>query len=266
MKVSSIQMDMVFASPEENFRKAEDLIRKAVKEENPDTVVLPETWNLGFFPRENLFELSDKEGERTKTLLSSLSKELNVNIVGGSVVRSQGEKVKNTCYVYSRNGEEVASYDKTHLFSPMDEDKYFEKGDHVSLFCLDGVKCGVIICYDIRFPELVRTMALKGMDLLFVVSQWPKVRVPHLMALTRARAIENQMFLVLSNSSGRAGETQYGGHSLILDPWGGVLAESKEEKDNILSATLEMSIVSDIRNSINVFSDRRSELYNLKQL
>ena len=263
MKVSSIQMDMAFSSPDENYRKAEELIRKAVKDNAPDTVVLPETWNLGFFPRENLYALADKEGEMTKSLLSSLSKELSVNIVGGSVVRSDGEDVKNTCYVYSRSGELVASYDKTHLFSPMDEDKYFKKGDHLSLFSLDGVKCGVIICYDIRFPELVRTMALKGMDVLFVVSQWPKVRIPHLMTLTRTRAVENQMYLVLSNSAGRAGETQYGGSSIILSPWGEVLASLEGEKEYIITATLDMSVVSDIRNSINVFSDRRPELYNI---
>lgn len=263
MKVSSIQMNMVFSDPDENYRRAEELIRKTVEENRPDTVVLPETWNLGFFPRENLLALSDKEGERTKTLLSRLSKEMNVNIVGGSVVRSDGEDVRNTCYVYSRTGELLASYDKTHLFSPMDEDKFFKKGDHTSLFTLDGVKCGVIICYDIRFPELIRTMALKGMDVLFVVSQWPKVRVPHLMALTRARAIENQMYLVLSNSSGKAGETQYGGSSLILSPWGEVLASIDDEKENIITANLDMDVISDIRNSINVFSDRRPEIYNL---
>lgn len=263
MKVSSIQMNMAFSDPDENYRRAEELIRKTVEENSPDTVVLPETWNLGFFPRENLLALSDKEGERTKTLLSCLSKEMNVNIVGGSVIRSDGEDVRNTCYVYSRTGELLASYDKTHLFSPMDEDKFFKKGDHTSLFTLDGVKCGVIICYDIRFPELIRTMALKGMDVLFVVSQWPKVRVPHLIALTRARAIENQMYLVLSNSSGKAGETQYGGSSLILSPWGEVLASIDDEKENIITANLDMDVISDIRNSINVFSDRRPEIYNL---
>ena len=263
MKVSSIQMDMAFASPDENYRKAEELLRKAKKEANCDTAVLPETWNLGFFPHEGLFELSDREGERTKSFLSSLSRELDMNIVGGSVARTDGKCVRNTSYVYSRKGELLSYYDKTHLFSPMDEDKFFQKGDHTSLFTLDGIKCGVIICYDIRFPELVRTMALGGMDVLFVVSQWPKVRIPHLDVLTRARAIENQMYLVLSNSAGRAGETQYGGSSRIIDPWGNVMAISEGEKENIVSANLDMSVVSDIRNSINVFSDRRSELYNV---
>ena len=104
MKVSSIQMDMAFASPDENYSKAEELIRKAVESEKPDVVVLPETWNLGFFPHENLYSLADREGERTKSLFSSLSRELDVNIVGGSVVRTDGDKVRNTSYVFSRTG------------------------------------------------------------------------------------------------------------------------------------------------------------------
>ena len=265
MKVSSIQMDMAFASPDENYSKAEELIRKAVESEKPDVVVLPETWNLGFFPHENLYSLADREGERTKSLFSSLSRELNVNIVGGSVVRTDGDKVRNTSYVFSRTGALLASYDKTHLFSPMSEDKFFQKGDHLSLFSLDGVKCGVIICYDIRFPELTRTMALEGMDVLFVVSEWPKARIPHLETLTRARAIENQMFLVLSNSTGKSGDTEYGGASRIIDPWGEVLASIEGRGENIISANLDMNIINGIRNSINVFSDRRSELYNVSK-
>ena len=196
----------------------------------------------------------------TKSLLSSLAKELSVNIVGGSVVRSDGEDVKNTCYVYSRSGELVASYDKTHLFSPMDEDKYFKKGDHLSLFSLDGVKCGVIICYDIRFPELVRTMALKGMDVLFVVSQWPKVRTFHLRTLTTARAIENQMFVVCCNSCGTAGETVYGGNSAIIDPWGELLAAAGEQEQQ-LTAQCALETLTQIRNTIPVFRDRRPALY-----
>ena len=116
-------MDMAFASPDENYSKAEELIRKAVESEKPDVVVLPETWNLGFFPHENLYSLADREGERTKSLFSSLSRELNVNIVGGSVVRTDGDKVRNTSYVFSRTGALLASYDKTHLFSPIKKKK-----------------------------------------------------------------------------------------------------------------------------------------------
>ena len=108
-------------------------------------------------------------------------------------------------------------------------------------------------------------MALEGMDVLFVVSEWPKARIPHLETLTRARAIENQMFLVLSNSTGKSGDTEYGGASRIIDPWGEVLASVEGRGENIISANLDMNIINGIRNSINVFSDRRSELYNVSK-
>ena len=260
MKVTCIQMDMMFANPDKNFEKAGILICQAAKD-GADTIVLPETWNTGFFPKDNLESLSDKNGSRTKEVFSALAAGLDVNIVAGSVANKKEDGVYNTAYVFNRKGECVAEYDKTHLFSPMDEDKYFRKGGHTSIFELDGIRCGLIICYDVRFPELTRTMTVKGVDILFMVSQWPLVRVPHLDALTKARAIENQMFVVCCNSAGKAGETVYGGNSSITDPWGNVIAHAKGSEEEFVSADCNTNILSDIRNSINVFRDRRPELY-----
>ena len=262
MKVACIQMDMAFGKPDDNFRKAESLITQAV-DAGAHIVVLPETWNTGFFPKDDLWELADMDGSRTKAFLSEMALNNNVNIVGGSVANVKGAGVYNTCYVFNRKGECVAEYDKTHLFSPMDEDKYFKKGDHVSFFELDGLKCAVIICYDVRFPELTRTMTVKGVDMMFMVSQWPLVRVPHLDALTKARAIENQMFMVCCNSAGKAGETVYGGNSSVNDPWGVTIAHAKGQEEEIIIADCDTSILDGIRNSINVFRDRRPEIYNV---
>ena len=103
---------------------------------------------------------------------------------------------------------------------------------------------------------------MQGVDLLFVVSQWPKIRVPHLRALTTARAIENQMFVACCNSCGTAGETKYGGASAIIDPWGETLALAGSEAETI-GAECDFSIVQNIRTSINVFADRRPELYQI---
>ena len=100
------------------------------------------------------------------------------------------------------------------------------------------------------------------MDLLFVVSQWPEKRSLHLQTLSRARAIENQMFLVLCNSCGTAGETRYGGGSALIDPWGETLAQAGREEE-ILAADLDFSVIDGIRSSINVFRDRRPELYHV---
>ena len=226
MKISCIQMDMRLGAADENFAHAEALIRETVSRERPDVAVLPETWNTGFFPQD-LAACADRDGARTRAVFSALARELNVNIVCGSVANQRGDGFWHTCR-----------------------------------FTLDGRRCGLIICYDIRFPELTRTLALEGVDLLFAVAQWPEKRTMHLETLARARAIENQMFLALCNSVGTAGETRCGGHSAVIDPWGEYLAKAGDQEE-IITAEADFSLIEGIRSSINVFRDRRPELYAL---
>ena len=261
MKVACLQMDMLLAKPEENFSHAAKLVKQAM-EAKPDVLVLPETWNTGFFPRENLQALCDRDGSRVKQVFGALAERNQVNIVAGSVSNVRGGKVYNTAMVFDRTGVCIASYDKTHLFTPMGEDNYYTPGDRLCTFVLDGVKCGLIICYDVRFPELTRSLTVPGLDMLFVVSQWPKVRTFHLRSLTTARAIENQMFLVCCNSCGTAGQTVYGGNSAIIDPWGETVALAGETEE-ILTADCDLQILTNIRGSIPVFRDRRPSLYKI---
>ena len=261
MKVACLQMDMLLAKPEENFSHAAELVKRAM-ENKPDVLVLPETWNTGFFPRENLQALCDRDGSRVRQVFGALAERYQVNIVAGSVSNVRGSKVYNTAMVFDRTGACIASYDKTHLFTPMGEDNYYTPGDRLCTFVLDGVKCGLIICYDVRFPELTRSLTVPGLDILFVVSQWPKVRTFHLRSLTTARAIENQMFLVCCNSCGTAGQTVYGGNSAIIDPWGETVALAGETEE-ILTADCDLQILTNIRGSIPVFRDRRPSLYKI---
>ena len=261
MKVACLQMDMLLAKPEENFSHAAELVKRAM-ENKPDVLVLPETWNTGFFPRENLQALCDRDGSRVRQVFGALAERYQVNIVAGSVSNVRGGKVYNTAMVFDRTGACIASYDKTHLFTPMGEDNYYTPGDRLCTFVLDGVKCGLIICYDVRFPELTRSLTVPGLDILFVVSQWPKVRTFHLRSLTTARAIENQMFLVCCNSCGTAGQTVYGGNSAIIDPWGETVALAGETEE-ILTADCDLQILTNIRGSIPVFRDRRPSLYKI---
>ena len=259
MKIACVQMDVTLGMPEENFAKAARLIEEAM-EGAPDIVVLPETWNTGFFPKEGLSELSDRDCARVKAEIGALARKFRVNIVAGSVANVRDGKVYNTACVFDREGNCIGSYDKTHLFTPMGEEQYFAKGDHLCRFTLDGVRCGILICYDLRFPELSRSLALQGLDMLFVVSQWPKARIPHLQTLTAARAIENQVFLVCCNACGTAGDTRFGGSSCILDPLGNPIARAGET-EQILTGECDLQIVTSIRGSIPVFRDRRPELY-----
>lgn len=261
MKVSAIQMDMRLGDPDYNFAHAVALIRQAAQQK-PDVITLPETWNVGFFPKENLAALSDCDGARVKSVFGPLAQELGVNIIAGSVANQKDGKIFNTAHIFDRNGKLVADYDKTHLFTPMGEDNYFENGSRVVHFELDGVRCGIVICYDIRFLELVRTLALQKIDVLFVVAQWPDKRVFHWNILNRARAIENQMFVVCTNSCGLAGDTRYGGNSALIDPWGETIATAGTGEE-IITGELDMSIITGIRESINVFRDRRPALYKV---
>lgn len=259
MKISCLQMNTELGAVNENFAHAEQLIIEAMKEK-PDVLVLPETWNTGFFPKENLAELSCKDGDEVKSRIGGLARKYGVNIVAGSVSNVRNGKVFNTAMIFARSGSCVAEYDKTHLFTPMGEHDYYTCGHRLCRFTLDGVACGIIICYDVRFPELVRSLALQSLDMLFVVSQWPKERVFHLRTLTTARAIENQMFVVCCNSCGTADKTVFGGKSAVIDPFGKTLAIAGETEE-IITATCDMQMLSEIRSSIPVFRDRRSELY-----
>lgn len=258
MRISSIQMDVELGNPKANREKAARLVEEAMVN-NPDVIVLPETWNIGFFP-ENHDELADSEGECTIDLLGRLAEKFGVNIIGGSVVNKMRGRIYNTSYSFDRQGKVIATYNKIHLFSPSHEDKHFEHGKELCTLELDGVKVGVIICYDLRFPELARSLALQGIQILFVPAEWPHPRSHHWRTLAMARAIENQMFVVAVNGVGKAGETQYCGNSLIVDPWGEIIADAGEE-EIIITGDIDLSIIKDIRERINVFRDRRPEEY-----
>ena len=259
LRVACAQMDMRLGDADCNFAHAEELVRAAAERERPDVVVLPETWNTGFFPKD-LSTCADRDGQRTRETFSRLARELNVHIVAGSVADARDGRFYNTAYVFDRTGAVVAEYDKTHLFTPSGEHQSFRPGSHTCRFTLEGRSCGLIICYDIRFPELTRTMTLEGVDLLFVVAQWPAKRAMHLETLSRARAIENQMFLALCNSA--ASDTACGGGSAVIDPWGQDLARAGTGEE-IISAQADFSVIQGIRDSINVFHDRRPELYHV---
>ena len=261
MKIACLQMDMRLADVQYNFSHACQMIHDAMMDQ-PDVLVLPETWNTGFFPKEGLHDLADQDGTRVKRCIGELAAKFHVNIVAGSIANLREGAVFNTAFVFDRTGACIASYDKTHLFTPMGEHHYFAAGQHLCRFKLDGVSCGLIICYDVRFPELTRSLTVPGLDILFVVSQWPGVRTFHLRSLTTARAIENQMFVVCCNSCGTADTTVYGGNSAIIDPWGNTVALAGE-CEQILIGQCDLDILEQIRSTIPVFRDRRPELYEI---
>ncbi len=212
---------------------------------NSDVIILPELWSTGYYPVP-VENFADKNGNRTKEFLCAAAKKFNVNIIGGSVIVESGGRFYNHCLVVNRRGEIAGEYTKTHLFSFAKENEVFRAGNTISVVELDGVKCGLAICYDLRFPEFIRKIALAGAEIIFIPAAWSLKRLTPRQILTKARAIENQVFIVFANSSGK---------SEIINPLGEILAESGRGEE-ILTAEINLHERTEIIGTMNLLADR----------
>lgn len=249
MQVTMAQFKSQLGEVEKNFETAENLIRSA---KNSDVVVLPELWTTGYFPTP-LEKFADKNAERTADFISKLSKELQINIVAGSIIAEVGGKFYNRCLVSNRAGEIVATYDKTHLFTFAGEEKIFTAGDKIVTAEIDGENCGVAICYDLRFPEFIRKIALQGAEILFIPAAWSLSRRVPRQVLTKARAIENQVFVVFVNSAGV---------SEIINPLGETICEADTAAKNF-TAEIDLNSRKKFLATMNLLADRNLAVDNL---
>jgi omega-amidase len=260
--VALLQMDIAFGRPDLNAATVRRLVNQlAEAEQQPDLVVLPELWDTGY-DLTRLDEIADDNGERAKALLREAAVQLKAHVIGGSVAERRDGRVYNTTFVFDREGNLAGSYSKAHLFRLMDEEKYLAAGEKPGLYILDGQTAGSVICYDIRFPEWLRVHALKGAKVMCVPAQWPHPRLDHWRQLLIARAIENQMYVVACNRVGEGGGNTFCGHSMVVNPWGEVIAEGMQQEE-IVFAELDLALVDEVRGRIPVFADRRTELYEL---
>ena len=254
-QAAAIQFNVKQGDVDANLAYVRSALRR-VAAQGANLVVLPEMWPSGFAYR-NLNELAARTAGIVEELLG-LSHELKLVIVG-SMPEPHGEKVFNTAYV-ADNGVLAGAYRKLHLFSLLGEDRAFDSGDAWLLADTSIGKVGVIICYDLRFPELSRRLALEGAAVICVPAQWPKPRQEHWRTLLRARAIENQLFVVACNACGMIGKLDFFGMSMIIGPKGEVLSEAGESECEI-GAPLDLQAMADWRAQIPCFNDRRPELY-----
>ncbi|PFG03270.1 carbon-nitrogen family hydrolase [Bacillus sp. es.036] len=257
-KIALLQFDIAFGNPEENFSKVKELVAKAVHDK-PDIIVLPELWSTGY-DLSRLDEIGDTNAEKSIAFLSDLAKKNKVSIVGGSIAKQHNDHVTNTMLVFNRDGQLIHEYSKAHLFRLMNEEKYLVSGNEKSHFTLEELPSAGFICYDIRFPEWLRLHAIEGAQVLFVPAEWPKQRTDHWRALLISRAIENQCYVIACNRVGADPDNAFGGHSLIIDPWGTIIAEAGEE-ETILTGLIDEEEIPSIRSRIPIFEDRRPDIY-----
>lgn len=227
LKILAVQMSSKVGDVKSNYLKVLNLIEKNIKNK-PDIVILPEVWTVGWMPSVFTDSAESIEDNGTIKFLSDIAKKYSTNIIGGSFITKSGDKYYNTCPVINRQGELIATYNKMHLYSyyGCDEGKFITVGNHPVMVEIDGVKIGLTICYDIRFPELYRAYRKAGVDLLVNVAAWGLHKEIPWEVLTKARAVENQCYMVAITQSGKiAGKDWNLGHSRIISYDGATLSE-----------------------------------------
>ncbi len=248
MKISLIQMEIEDGAKPENVEKALSLIEKC---SDADFVVLPELWSTGL-TLQNAEKLAEPLTGETISLLTECALHHHTYIIG-SILENDKPNYYNTLHVVGPGGLS-GSYRKIHLFSLMKEDHFLSPGETYSTISTEFCTIAGIICYDIRFPELSRYLALEGAQILFVPAEFPHPRKMHWEILLRARAIENQVFVVACNRTGKSEKYHFFGSSTVIDPWGTILVEA-EERESVFSCSIDLEEVPECRKSLPAFED-----------
>ncbi|MCU0588000.1 MAG: carbon-nitrogen family hydrolase [Syntrophobacteraceae bacterium] len=250
------QGEVTARSPEEHISRLEQVLGR-LSGEGCRLLVLPEMWFCGF-SRSDLRTLALK----SPSILARWQDwcQRSSMVIVGSMPEIAGGHLFNASYVVDGNGELAGRYCKTHLFSPHGEQRVFTPGQEALVCDTQLGRLGILICYDLRFPELSRRLALKGARVLCVSALWPLARIRHWDLLLRARALENQVFVVGCNGCGADGSLLYGGGSVIAAPTGERLARGSENEE-IIRATVDFETMESFRLALPCWDDRRGDLY-----
>jgi predicted amidohydrolase len=257
IKISLGQIAIDFGRPDKNEDKIVDFTAEAARQ-GSDLILFPELWSTGYDLNnsgKNANELNDGIFFRC----ASVASKYHIHL-GGSLLEKDGSNVYNTFVLYNPIGSVLGVYRKIHLFRPMDEDKWLCAGDRLVIADTAWGRAGLSICYDLRFPEVFRYFALNGAILALIPAEWPAVRLEHWRTLLRARAIENQIFVVATNCTGDSPTEKFGGFSAIIDPWGNTLLETNQD-EGLFSAVIDLDDVYRIRSRIPIIKDRRPDIY-----
>jgi omega-amidase len=219
---------------------------------------LPELFDSGY----DLNTVSTRGPAPEAMILGDLAIDHKLHVVVGMAVKENG-KLQNASVHFAPDGGRHV-YGKIHLFEaePNVESRVFQPGQKRALWSVEGIPVGPLLCYDLRFPELARSLCLDGAKMLLASSAWPARRREVFRVLSQARAIENQCFLLSANLSGRSLSGSFAGSSMIVAPDGAIVAEAKES-DELLLATLDFSALDKIRGFLPCFQQRRPDCYRL---
>lgn len=263
LKISLIQMEIHDGEKKRNLMNALDHLENISDQSTlPDIVCLPELFTTGY-DLKNVDRLAESLDHPSPGNTITKIREISENkfVVIGTILEKQDNNFYNSAFILDKSGEIIGKYRKTHLFSPMLEKEYLTPGGSINTFrisSLNNIKIGLAICYDLRFPELFRTMALAGADLIFVPSEFPSPKKDVWKTLLIARAIENQVFCVGVNRVGRGKSDLFFGTSMITN---GDIHHILGTSPTIKSFEINLSTLDRIRKTLPLLKDRREDLY-----
>ncbi len=254
-----------------NIERAKNAIMDAVANDCK-IVVLPEMFNC---PYENSYfpKFAETQSENTVNVLSKIAKENKIYLFGGSIPEIDQGKIYNTAFIFDPEGNIIGKHRKVHLFDidikdgvRFKESDTLTPGDEVTVVDTIYGKIGCAICYDMRFPELMRLMALKGAKMIVVPAAFNMTTGPAHWDLTlRARALDNQVYYIAASPARDTSASYHAyGHSSVVSPWGEIVAQL-DEKPNNLYCEMDLDYVGEIRDQLPLLKHRRTDLYCLKE-
>jgi len=263
LTISLGQINVRWGDPDSNMTRMRECIEEAARR-GSDVLVMPELWDTGY-ALDRAQDLATMNGEGRFAEVAALAQEHGIHVVGSMLELGYQQGTSrpsyNTAAWFSPEGAVAGIYRKIHLFRPFQEDQYLLPGGAPHWLELPWGLTALAICYDLRFPELFRSYRQAGVNIVFIPAEWPLRRLAHWQTLLRARAIENQTVIVACNSAGDSNGNEMAGHSAIYDAWGETVVEGGTHED-IITATVDLSHVAEIRQNFPIFEDRRPDVYD----
>lgn len=254
LTVSLIQMDVQKGSPRSNWATMQRYVAEAAQR-GAEAAIFPELWDAGVAYEQGREIASSLSGGLFAQVVA-LARQQNIHILG-SMYEKRGPGIHNTLPVITPRQGILGAYRKIHLFPLMREDKWLSSGESPLALDMPWGRTGFAICYDLRFPELFRRYMADRVQVVIVPSQWPHPRLAHYQTLLRARAIENQVFMIAVNRVGKDDDgTRYFGHSSVIDPWGDIVVEAGETEAH-LTVTIDLDMVARVRRDLPVLESIR---------
>lgn len=256
VNIGMLQMQSITGDVEANCKKVNELVQSH-NLNDLDMLVLPEVWTCGWLCEIFKETAQDINNSKAINLLSDIAQKYNINIIGGSFIEKKGDKYFNTCPVFNRKGELIATYSKNHLYSyyGCNEGYYITCGDTPVMVNLEGINYGLTICYDIRFPEIYRAYRKAGADVLVNCAAWGSTKPVQWEVMTKSRAIENQCYMIALTQTGHIINDEYNlGESRIIDYKGEELS-TIIKKEGITSAKISLDKMYDFRQKCTILND-----------